>query len=519
MNEPEADAVVDLVAELCADPDYDGMDMGVISLLGTAQSKLIWDKLYDRLGPETLRQRRLRSGEPANFQGDERDVVIISTVVAVDPVVPTSRIAAMTSNAAMRRINVAASRARQQMWVVHSVDAGTFPDGDLRGALIRHCRDGETTTTPSGAQLSACESQFERDVLQSILARGYQKVSVQHRVGQFRIDMVVEGPHARLAVECDGDRWHRPDVWHRDRARQEVLERAGWTFERIRGSAFYLDPEAALQPLWDRLAELGIPTGDWWATPASQSVIREVSGLGRQSYPAPAGEDAPDPSPAAWVDSWPVPDLAPAEAAATETAPDADAVDEAGSAVVGARWGGQVVMSPYRTWQVCTLASTETASMPRIIAGLMEIVGAEGPVHAHCAYRLYVQAAGGARVGTEIRRSLLAATRQALRAGTVCGIDDGMPLGDEKTLYLPGTPPVLVRELGPRQLSDVPRSEVAALIDGLGLNDADPDVIKRAVLDSYGLVRLTAKTSAYLDECLNYTWRPAPVGASDRLCK
>ena len=505
VNEPEADAVVELVAELCADPDYDGMDMGVVSLLGTAQSKLIWDKLYDRLGPETLRHRRLRSGQPADFQGDERDVVIISTVVAVDPSVPTARIAATTGNAAMRRINVAASRARQQMWVVHSVDAGTFPDGDLRGALIRHCRDGGTTTTPSADQMCACESQFERDVLQSILARGYQKVSVQHRVGQFRIDMVVEGPHSRLAVECDGDRWHGPDVWHRDRARQEVLERAGWTFERIRGSAFYLDPESALQPLWDRLAELGIPTGDWWATPTSQSVIREVSGLGRQSYPAPA----PEPSPAAWVDSWPVPDLAPAEAAATEAAPDANAIGEAGSVVVGARKTLHIVKSPYRTWQQCTLPSTETASMPRIIAGLTEIVAAEGPMHAHSAYRLYVQAAGGARVGTEIRRTFLAATRKALRVGTFCGIDDGLPLGDEKTLYLPGTPPVVVRELGPRQLSDVPRSEVAALIDGLGLNGGDPDVIKRAVLDAYGLIRLTAKTSAYLDECLNYTWRPA----------
>ena len=39
VNEPEADAVVDLAAELCANPDYDGMDMGVISLLGTTQSK------------------------------------------------------------------------------------------------------------------------------------------------------------------------------------------------------------------------------------------------------------------------------------------------------------------------------------------------------------------------------------------------------------------------------------------------------------------------------------------------
>jgi hypothetical protein len=50
---------------------------------------------------------------------------------------------------------------------------------------------------------------------------------------------------------------------------------------------------------------------------------------------------------------------------------------------------------------------------------------------------------------------------------------------------------------------------VAALINELGLNGADPDVIKRAELDAYGLIRLTAKTSTYLDECVNYTWRPA----------
>ncbi|MGH3275371.1 MAG: AAA domain-containing protein, partial [Streptosporangiaceae bacterium] len=278
VNEPEADAVVDLVAELCANPEYDGMNMGVISLLGSAQSKLIQDKLYDRLGPEVLRQRELRSGEAANFQGDERDVIVISTVVAVDPALPAGRVTAMTGNAAMRRINVAASRALQQMWVVHSVDPAGFSDDDLRGALIRHCRDGGITTAPPADLLDACESQFERDVVQKIVARGYRKISMQHKVGRFRIDIVVNGPRGRLAVECDGYRWHGPVVWHQDRARQQVLERAGWTFERIRGSAFYRDPDTAMQPLWDRLASMEIPTGDWWAEQAPQPIIREVSG-------------------------------------------------------------------------------------------------------------------------------------------------------------------------------------------------------------------------------------------------
>jgi very-short-patch-repair endonuclease len=484
INEPEADAVVELVAELCASPDYDDMDMGVISLLGSAQSKLIWDKLYDRVGPEVMDRRRLRSGEPASFQGDERDVIIISTVVAVDPAIPSGRVAAMTGNAAMRRVNVAASRARQQMWIVYSIDPGRFPDGDLRGALIGHCRDAGAATAPPADLLDDCESQLERDVLQKIMARGYRKVSVQHSVGRYRIDVVVEGPHARLAVECDGDRWHGPDVWHKDRARQQVLERAGWTFERIRGSAFYSDPEAALLSLWQRLVGLGIPTGDWWSAQPPEPVVREVSGGTSNSDPVPAAGEAATPA---------VPAARPAE-------PDAWAGNRAGPALL-----------PFQAWTPRLLPHPDTVPLPVVIAGLREIVAAEGPIHAQRAYRVYTLAAGGRRVGTEMRRAFHAATRQALSAGDIRQLDDETASPDETTLYAPGKPTVVVRELGPRQISDVPRSEVAKLIKYLGLEGAADDVVKRSVLGAYGLVRLTARTSQYLDECLRYKPRRAVV--------
>ena len=535
VNEPEADAVVDLAAALCANPDYDDMDLGVISLLGTAQSKLIWDKLYDRLGPEVMRQRRLRSGEPANFQGDERDVIIISTVVGVNPATPSSRIAAMTGNAAMRRINVAASRARQQMWVVHSVEPGTFPDGDLRGALIRHCQDAGTTTAPPASMLDACESQFERDVLQKITARGYRKVSVQHNVGRYRIDIVVEGPHARLAVECDGDRWHGPDVWHKDRSRQQVLERAGWTFERIRGSAFYLDPDTALLPLWDRLTALGIPAGDWWSAGTPQPVIRQIavrSGA-PEAHQQTAGQEPAD----SRFNVQAAPHAAPQAPAATgngsagpqsramlpdtmstadpgNPSSDGDERDDASLEkpripASGAPADNRTSTSllPYHAWTPRPLPHPDSAPLPVIIAGLQEIVGAEGPIHAERAYRLYILAAGGQRVGPDIRRTFQKSTRQALRKGLIRQIDDGITNIDQKTLHLPGKPSTLVRHLGSRQLTDVPRSEIAKLIKYLRSQGAADDMIKRAVLDAYGLVQLSGKRSRYLDECLNYNTR------------
>ena len=525
VNEPEADAVVDLVAELCANPEYDGMDMGVISLLGSTQSKLIADKLYDQLGTEVLNQRRLRSGEAANFQGDERDVIIISTVVAVDPGVPSSRVAAMTGNAAMRRINVAASRARQQMWVVHSVEPDQFPDGDLRGALIRHCRDAGATTAPPANLLEACESQFERDVLQKIMARDYRKVSVQHNVGRYRIDIVVEGPRARLAIECDGDRWHGPDVWHKDRARQQVLERANWTFERIRGSAFYRDPDNALLPLWQRLADLGIPVGDWWSADTAQPTVREVSGRGSLTDPLQAAHP-PVTEPATGTEPVMRHEEAPYAAWQAESATAADPATAAGSStdtsVASAldqitehrhsapKTARRLSLAPYQAWPSRALPHPETAQLAEIVAGLLDIVAVEGPMHAHRAYRVYTQAAGGHRVGPEMRRTFLAATRQALRSGVLQQLDEDMLVPDEKTLHIPGKPPVMIRDIGPRQMSDIPRSEVAELIKNLDLAGSPADVIKRAVLNAYGLIRLTSRTGQYLDECLSYTSSGSP---------
>jgi superfamily I DNA and/or RNA helicase len=83
VNDREAEQLVALVAtvvRLCRDPAYDGKTMGVISLLGSAQARLINDLLLRELPPEELAKRRLRCGDAYAFQGDERDVMFLSMV-------------------------------------------------------------------------------------------------------------------------------------------------------------------------------------------------------------------------------------------------------------------------------------------------------------------------------------------------------------------------------------------------------------------------------------------------------
>ena len=79
-NPPEADAIVERIMQMHADDRYKGKTFGVISLLGQLQAREIEARLLNRLGPEEMEQRQLVCGDAYAFQGDERDVMLLSLV-------------------------------------------------------------------------------------------------------------------------------------------------------------------------------------------------------------------------------------------------------------------------------------------------------------------------------------------------------------------------------------------------------------------------------------------------------
>ena len=113
------------------------------------------------------------------------------------------------------------------------------------------------TQRERGNQPHPFDSWFELDVFLRIVRRGY-RVIPQHEVHGYRIDLVVQGMQGSLAVECDGDEWHGAEQYEADIARQRNLERCGWTFWRMRESEFRLDPDAALEDLWETLKRRSI---------------------------------------------------------------------------------------------------------------------------------------------------------------------------------------------------------------------------------------------------------------------
>lgn len=252
-NHAEAEYIANEIAALLADERFAGRTIGVVSLLGMEQVKLIDTLARNQSNAADLRQRKFECGDARSFQGSERDIMFLSMVV--DP----NNAKALSGNMFEQRFNVAASRARDRMYLIRSVTDQHLSDKDLRKSLLGHFEKPIVSDkTESEILIDRCESGFERQVYSALVERGYRVVP-QVQTGAYRIDMVVEGANdVRLAIECDGDEFHGPDRWPHDMARQRVLERAGWTFWRCFASTWQLRREDVTEELIERLTLMGI---------------------------------------------------------------------------------------------------------------------------------------------------------------------------------------------------------------------------------------------------------------------
>ncbi len=272
VNEPEAKAVVEKLVELLEDPNYqkrpDGhlCTFGIISLLAEDQAKYIKDLIlkHPKIGEKVIEERKIICGDAYAFQGDERDVMLLSMVRALDPNKPNDTVAPLTDKGAAQRFNVAATRARDQIFLFHSIPLEEFRNqNDWRFKLLNWYYDPKKEELKAGREAlkkefdSGRASQFSYEVGNLILDKGYQ-VLPEYPVIGYRIDLVVQGAESRLAVECDGDQYHTLENWEQDQIRERQLRRAGWEFWRVTGSSFYRHKEKALDSLWKKLDELGI---------------------------------------------------------------------------------------------------------------------------------------------------------------------------------------------------------------------------------------------------------------------
>jgi very-short-patch-repair endonuclease len=253
-NQAEAEVIVNEIGKIAKDASMVGRTIGVISLIGEKQAKLIYDLIIRELGTEVIDRHRIMCGNAAAFQGQERNIVFLSMVEC------RSTATAKTTRIFSQRFNVAMSRARDRVYLVRSVSSSDLKSNDLKLRVIEHFRSPmeKGNVGQSTDLLQLCESDFERDVANRLIKSGY-RVKPQVPIAGYRLDLVVEGMgDRRLAIELDGDKYHGPDRWAADVQRQKSLERLGWKFWRCWGSHWLSDKEGCYADLIKTLNNMNI---------------------------------------------------------------------------------------------------------------------------------------------------------------------------------------------------------------------------------------------------------------------
>lgn len=537
-NVVEAEAIVDQIRKCLADPQYDGATIGVISLTGKEQARLIEHKLLDAVPPEEWTARELRCGDASDFQGSERDVMFLSMVKAPSE---GKRIFPLTMAQYVQRFNVAASRAKDQMWVFHSMPREALSNTeDMRFQLLDYCygivnrprNNGDSSVpgvVPEDVLIPPFDSLFEQRVFNRIADCGYTVIPQYPALG-YNIDLVIVGATTRLAVECDGDTWHGPAQYESDLARQRELERCGWEFFRIRESLFYADMPGTLQQLWETLDELNIRTADWVAPEvedeeaiddedievdeADHAELQVLEPEVPQHFSEPSTPDSVAQTGGRHrIPEWLNDHRDGQVTTQTEVGFAEDhqpqheyqtSIDEAPADVAEDRVISTGLLPTYRTFDdpLPEIGETPLADM---VSNIVRIVEREGPILGLRLHQVYVKASGGRRVGREIARQLNQAISLAEKRGLIIAEN---PLGEAgvkpKTFRTPGQQSVDPRELGPRTLDSVPPAELAHHLATVAPDDSEwsDEELFRAALDLLGLKRLTENARSVLSSAM-----------------
>ena len=258
INRVEAETIVSLIEACLAMKEYKNSTFGVISLLGDEQAELIQDLIVKRISATEIENHKILCGNSASFQGDERDIMFISLVDSSEENKSLRLVGEGVEGAIRKRYNVAISRAKDQLWIVHSIDKNNLKEGDLRKELFEYIDSLKENVFDKTAIENITASDFENEVARHLSEKNYT-VKQKWRVGSYDIDMVAIYDDKKIAIECDGKTLnHTEEEVIANLEEQEILERCGWEFIRVRASEYFRNPEKAIKDLIIQLDDKGV---------------------------------------------------------------------------------------------------------------------------------------------------------------------------------------------------------------------------------------------------------------------
>jgi len=265
------------VKAICSDPAYKDKTIGIISLLSSSdQAKKIKQQIDQALviPAEEVEARKLTVGDSYQFQGDERDIMILSLVKR--PTKSGRPLSSLTTAKDERRYNVAVSRAKEQLFLFHSVGLEHLNPKCIRYKLLDYCLSIERKTSAARSKSAVIDytvadraqsppgkfsSWLQVDIYNELAALGYRVLASEDVTG-YLADLVVEGTSGRLIIECLTDKYEGTAQFQERFQKQRDLKRCQMPFHYVRGSSFYLDRSECINNAKEALHRVGIePTG------------------------------------------------------------------------------------------------------------------------------------------------------------------------------------------------------------------------------------------------------------------
>ncbi|TJV46258.1 MAG: DUF3320 domain-containing protein [Mesorhizobium sp.] len=218
--------------------------------------ELEWFFAEDRVEPSIVKNLE-------NVQGDERDVILFSITFYKDASgkPPAMDFGALNRDGGERRLNVAVTRARQELIIFSGFTADQIDPSRSKALAVQHLKTfldyAERGSIALPAQdlgsVGGYESPFEEAVAEQLERHGWIVVP-QVGISDFRIDLAVRHPDlagAYLAgVECDGATYHRSATARdRDKVREQVLTGLGWAILRVWSTDWWFDANGCAERL------------------------------------------------------------------------------------------------------------------------------------------------------------------------------------------------------------------------------------------------------------------------------
>ncbi len=200
-------------------------------------------QLATKLKGKIVQDHDIAVGTAHTFQGDERDIMLIS--FCADPGSHRSTLTFMNQE---NLFNVAVTRARRRQVIFTGLDPRNLPSEHLLREYLAYAADCLEPDKPENHQDGGTD--FERALAEALQARGGYTTYIGYQVAGFAVDVVAQRGAQALAIACDGDPQRR--VVHPEDAMldtvggQAILERAGWRVHRVPYRLWDEDPEACL---------------------------------------------------------------------------------------------------------------------------------------------------------------------------------------------------------------------------------------------------------------------------------